>query len=123
MNSTDLARELRSIRKGLDRLREEMRAQSTAAPRDGAVKRAVAAKLMGVGLTKLAALVKVGTVATAQDTHLIPMAEVRRYCAPKPKRERRPAVGHRARMKHVDGQSDEAWDDATKRLRTKVAGA
>lgn len=118
----DVARELRSIRKGLDKLREEMRAQNAAPTRDGAVKRAVAAKMMGVGLTKLDALIRAGRVATAQDSHLIPLAEVRRFCAPKPKRERKPAVGHRARMKHVDGTSDEAWDSATRRLRSK-AGA
>lgn len=115
------ASELRSIRKGLDKLRAEVRAalaaQAPAPPPNGAVKRAVAAKMMGIGSTKLDLLIKAGKVATAEDKTLVPIAEVKRYCAPKPKRERRPAVGHRARMKHVDGQSDEAIDAARTAMR------
>lgn len=113
-----LAREQRSLRKGLDRMREELRAQAVPAH---ALKRAEAAKAMGVSISKLDALVRVGKVRTADDVHLIPMSEVRRYTAPKQRRQRRPAVGHRARQRRVDTQSDEAWDDVTQRV--KASGA
>lgn len=118
-----MARELRSLRKGLDKLREEVRAVlAEAAPRDGAVKRAVAAKLMGVSVGKLDTLVKKGKVATTEDTHLVPMAEVRRYCAPRPKRRHKPAIGHRARSrKRLAGQTDEAFDSARQMLRNRGA--
>jgi hypothetical protein len=85
------AAELRSIRKGLDKLRAEVRALLQAqAPASGAVKRTIAAKLMGIGRTKLDNLIASGDVRTAVDTRLVPMSEVRRYTAPKlPRRKPR----------------------------------
>lgn len=82
-----------------------------------AVKRSVAAKMLGIGVTKLDALVREGKLKTAEDSHLIPVAELRRYAAPKSPRKRKPAVGHRARAKHIEAQSDEAWDLVTKRVK------
>lgn len=114
----EMTRELRALRKGLDRMREELRAQATPVQ---ALKRAEAAKAMGVSVGKLDGLIRDGKVRTTDDAHLIPMAEVRRYCAPKTKRKRRPAIGHRARRKlNIDTQSDEAWDEASKRLHEKA---
>lgn len=116
-----IATELASIRKGLDALRAEMRAVAEASPpRDGAAKRQQAARMMGVSVSKLDALVRENKVRTADDAHLIPMAEIRRYCAPKVKRERKPAVGHRARMKHVDAQSDDAIAAAKETIRSRT---
>jgi hypothetical protein len=51
--------------------------------RDGAVKRRLAAKMMGIGLSKLEALIRDGEIRTAVDRHLVPLSEVRRYCSPK----------------------------------------
>lgn len=116
------AAELR-IMKALDKLRAEVRSALAAVqPAVGAVKRSVAARLMGVSSSKLDTLIKLGKVRTADDRTLVPIAEVKRYTAPKAKRQRRPSVGHRARMKHVDGQSDEALADATKAIRERKAG-
>jgi hypothetical protein len=113
--SDAIAAALARIEARLDRL------ATTPAP--VAVKRAVAAKMMGIGVTKLDALVREGKIRTAEDSHLVPVAEVKRYCAPKAPRTRRPAVGHRARRKlNVDTQSDEAWDEASRRLRAKAEG-
>jgi hypothetical protein len=91
-----------------------------AAPPVQALKRAQAAQAMSVSVSKLDALVRTGKVRTAEDSHLIPMAEIRRYCAPKVKRERRPAVGHRARMKAADGQSDDAIAAARELITSKA---
>jgi hypothetical protein len=104
--------ELRAVRAELKRLAER---EAGSAP--VAVKRSVAAKMLGVGLTKLDALVREGKLKTAEDSHLIPVVELRRYAAPKTPRKRKPAVGHRARMKHVDGTSDEAWAAVLKRAK------
>jgi hypothetical protein len=103
--SAALAKELRALRRELAKLRRDVEARDAAvAGRDGAVKRRVAAKMMGVGLTKLEALIRDGEVRTAVDRHLIPLAEVRRYCSPKtprraPKRyDRVPDAGDEARL-------------------------
>lgn len=112
--SAEILSMLEAIRRDLAKLSEQ-----TAQP--VAVRRAVAAKMMGVSRRKLEQLISGGRVRTAQDAHLVPMAEIKRYCAPKVKRERRPAVGHRARQRYVDGQSDEALDLATRAIRTKAA--
>jgi len=50
---------------------------------EGAMRRRDAAKAMGLSLTKLEGLIRSGKVKTAVDVHLIPLSEVRRYCAPK----------------------------------------
>lgn len=116
------AAELRSLRKGLDRLRAEVRALLEArveASRDGSVKRAVAAEIIGIGVTKLDGLIRARKLATCEDVTLIPLAEIRRYCAPKPKRQRRPAIGVRAMRRH-DGQSDEAIAAARLTVREKA---
>lgn len=112
---TDSAAILEAVR------RLEKRIEALAAPQPVAVKRAVAAQLCGIGVSKLDALIRAGKIRTAEDSHLVPMSEVRRYCAPKQKRERKPAVGHRARQKkHLDAQSDEAWDSVTQRVRGRA---
>lgn len=90
------------------------------APRE-ALRRREAARAMGVSLSKLEKLIKRGKVRTSDDAHLVPMSEVRRYCAPKTKRARKPSVGHRVRNRHVDGQSDEAVAELRQRLRAKAA--
>lgn len=85
MKRDPVARELRSLRKWVERL-----ASSTKAHDALAVKRSVAAKMMGIGTTKLDALIRSGELATAQDRTLVPLSEVRRYCAPKePHRHKR----------------------------------
>lgn len=66
-------------------LRQLLEAQ--AANSAHAVRRAEAAKLMGVSRTKLEALIRDGKVRTAVDVHLVPMSEVRRYCAPRQPRK------------------------------------
>ena len=91
-------------------------------PAPVAVKRSVAAKMMGVSLPKLVRLIAAGKVKTADDEHLIPVAEVRRYCAPKASRQRKAALGYRARQKHVDGQSEEAITEMRRRLRAGGVG-
>jgi hypothetical protein len=102
-------------------VREELRAAlSETRTERHALKRADAAKAMGISVSKLDSLVRTGKVRTAEDSHLIPVAEVKRYCAPKTRRKRKPAIGHRARMKHIDAQSDEAWGEASRRV--KVGG-
>jgi hypothetical protein len=76
--------ELKALRRGIARLRKDFEANATASVgMNGAVKRRAAAKMMGVGLTKLESLIRAGEVRTAVDRHLIPLSEVRRYCAPK----------------------------------------
>jgi hypothetical protein len=101
---------------------EQRLEQLATTPAPVAVKRAVAAKMMGIGVTKLDALVREGKVRHAEeDAHLIPVAEVKRYCAPKTKRQRRPSVGVRAlRLKHNDAQSDEAIEEARRLVRAKA---
>lgn len=86
-----------------------------------AVKRSEAARLMGVRPRKLEALIASGKVATAaEDVRLVPMAEIRRYCAPKVARQRKPSVGVRAsRRPAVDTQSEEAIAELKARLRSK----
>ncbi len=114
------AAELRSIRKGLDKLRAEVRALLEVrgeTAQFGAVKRSVAAKMMGIGTTKLDELIAAGKVSTAEDERLVPLSEVRRYCAPKAKRQRRPSVGLRAMRKHVDTQGDEAIAEMKRALK------
>lgn len=113
-----IAREVRALRKSLDKMREEYRAVvEQLPPRDGAVKRAVAAKLCGISVSKLDALIRDGKIRTTEDSRLVPMSEVRRFTAPKQKRQRKPAIGHRARMKNLDAQSDEAWNLVDVRVR------
>lgn len=102
-----------AILAAIAQLREELR---TLAPQPVAVKRADAARLMGISVTKLDALIRTKKIRTAEDSHLVPMAEIRRYCAPKAPRQRKPAVGHRAR-RSVDGQSDEAIAEMKRALR------
>lgn len=97
--------------------RLESKVDAMSAPRE-ALKRRDAAAAMGISLSKLEKLIARGKVRTASgDHHLVPMSEVRRYCAPKASRERSPAVGHRARLRNVDGQSDEAIDEMKRALR------
>lgn len=113
-----ITRELRRLNKALDLQRAELRAVvEQLPPRDGAVKRVVAARLCGISPSKLDALVRAGKIRTTEDSHLVPMSEVRRFTAPKQKRQRKPAIGHRARMKHVDAQGEEAWNDANRRVK------
>ena len=97
--------------------RIERRLEQLAGPSPVAVKRTQAAKLMGVSLRKLGALISAKKIRTTEDPHLVPMSEVRRYCAPKSPRQRKPSVGHRARIRHDDGQSDEAIAEMRRRLR------
>ncbi len=80
----EILAELRALRNGIARLRKDFEANATATTgRDGAVKRRAAAKMMGVSLTKLEALIRDGEIRTAVDRHLVPLSEVRRYCSPK----------------------------------------
>lgn len=103
--------ELRALSAKVDRL-----VDASAQPK--AVKRTVAARLLGIGVTKLDALVRDGKLATAEDVRLIPMREIERYCAPRPKRQRAPSVGVRAsRRQAVDTQSDEAIEEYRRSLR------
>lgn len=87
---------------------------STPAP--VAVKRSVAAKMMGISTRKLEQLITAGKVRTTEDTRLVPVAEVKRYCAPKAPRQRRRLGGHRVR-RTTDGQSDEAIEAARRAMR------
>ncbi len=107
---TDADTILAEIRK----LNAKVDAIGTAAP--VAVKRREAARLMGVSLPKLEKLIAKGAVKTTEDVHLVPMAEVRRYCAPKSPRKRKPSVGYR-RSKHVEGQGEEAIAEMKRALR------
>lgn len=84
-----------------------------------ALKRAEAAKAMSMSRRKLEQLIAAGKIRTADDAHLVPMSEVRRYCAPKLKRKRAPAIGHRARAKHVDGQGEEAIAEMKRAVRAR----
>lgn len=82
-----------------------------------ALKRTAAAKAMGISTGKLDGLIASGKVRTAEDPRLVPMSEVKRYCAPKTPRQRRRLGGHRVR-RTVDGQSDEAWAEMKRKLRS-----
>lgn len=86
------------------------------APAPVALKRSAAAKAMGISVRKLEQLIIAGKVSTAEDVRLVPMSEVKRYCAPKAKRQRRRLGGHRLR-RTVDGQSDEAIADMKRALK------
>lgn len=95
------------------------RLETVLAPEPKAVKRREAARLMGIGVTKLDQLIAAKKVHTTEDARLVPMSEVRRYCEPKTPRQRKPSVGHRVRNKHIDQQSDEAIADMKRALRAK----
>jgi len=114
-DSSVILAELLAIRADIAALREQQRTERHA------LKRAAAAVAMGISRRKLEKLIATGKVRTASDEHLVPLSEVRRYCAPKTPRQRKPAVGYRARMRNVDSQSDEAFELATKALRRKRA--
>lgn len=82
--SAAILAELRAMRRDLKKLRRDFETtHATEAARDGAVKRRAAAKLMGIGLTKLQSEIDAGKVRTTTDKRRIPMSEVRRYNAPK----------------------------------------
>lgn len=118
----DVARELRSIRKGLDKLRAEFKAATEATrSQPHAVKRSVAAKLMGIGVTKLDTLIKLGKVRTADDRTLVPLSEVKRYTAPKAPRGRNTA-GRRPALV-IDETSPDAVEAMKRELRLRRAGA
>lgn len=118
---SEVLAELKVIRAYMERSNAALARTESIPAQSAALKRADAAKAMGISRRKLEQLIAAGKVRTAEDAHLVPVAEVKRYCAPKMPKQRRPAVGHRARMKHVDGQSDEAWELATKALRERKA--
>lgn len=105
---------LDSIAAVLERITARLDAREAAQP--VALKRSAAAKAMGVSSRKLEQLIVAGKVATAEDVRLVPMSEIRRYCAPKTKRQRRRLGGHRLR-RTVDGQSDEAIAEMKRSLR------
>jgi ribosomal protein L19E len=66
--------ELRALRRELRKLRRDFEARDAAAAgHNGAVKRRVAAKMMGIGRTKLDNLIASGDVRTAVDTRLVPL--------------------------------------------------
>jgi len=104
----------------LRRINARLDALGGAAREPVAVKRREAARLMGISIRKLELLLVGGKVRTTEDPRLVPMAEVKRYCAPKAKRKRRPAVGYRARLKNVDGQGDEAIEQARRAMRSRI---
>lgn len=109
----EMLAELRRIHERLDALTRPAEVSPVA------VKRKDAARLLGISLRKLELLIVAGRLRTAEDVRLIPMAEVKRYCAPKAKRQRRRLGGHRVRRSN-DGQSDEALDALKARLRAKA---
>lgn len=106
--------ELRALRSQLGKL-------SGAEPH--ALKRTEAARAIGISRRKLDQLIDDGKIKTADDVHLVPMVEVRRYCTPKAPRQRKPAVGQRARRAPVEAQSDMALSDLRQRLRAKANGS
>lgn len=86
----------------------------------GALNRKAAASAMSMSVSKLDHLIRTGKIRPGADPHLVPVSEVKRYCAPRAPRVRRPVIGHRARRVNVDGQSDEAWAEMKRRLREKA---
>lgn len=103
----DIMRELRALRAYLEELRTERHA----------LKRAEAARAMGISRRKLEKLIAAGKVRTAEDPHLVPVAEVKRYCAPKTPRGRNRA-GRRPALV-IDETSPEAVAAMKRELRRR----
>jgi hypothetical protein len=112
-----LAKQVERQAKALEQLVAKLDRGS--APEAQAVKRSVAAKLMGIGGTKLDELIAAGKVRTAVDVKLVPMSEVKRYCAPKAPRGR--ASGRKPSLV-IDETSAEAVAAMKRDLRRRRAG-
>lgn len=81
-------------------LREEMRGSVAGAK---ALTRRQAEKAMGVGRSKLQALIAAGAIKTVKDDpRLVPASEVERYCQPRRQKPRRRV----APQPRVDGDQD-----------------
>lgn len=118
---SEVLAELKVIRAYMERSNAALARTESIPTQAAALKRADAAKAMGISRRKLEQLIAAGKVRTAEDPHLVPIAEVKRYCTPKMPKQRKPSVGHRVRTREaLDSQSDDAWAEMRRNLRSRA---